>query len=628
MLSNLLSSIFSGFTGVGYVFNYGSSAGIFTAEGVELKPAWGFHVYIKAQNALDIERFIKVLYAKLILAEIYWKNDDGKIYTIIDRVAASRERFCFEVSPLLCDGLVRKVPDPQHIQGGVLDTEQLADLTGAELEQLASVMGVKANALVASASKQLMRLSKHDNKMLQPDTIVTLANNSQTTPKDFYASAKSHEACYATFRNDIHPSAFIAKHPKILNLVYLHDSSLDISYYCDLADASQMLNRFEKAEQTIESLSTFFTLNGVTVAYDMIKKDFDIVIPGHEFLPDNKDNAILATLLSMAAADSFKISERRMMRYLVAIGDKYHRNPVKEWIKSIPWDGQDRLQALADCLVTTPKYQKFKTIALRRWLIGCVASAFSFWGCKNEIVLVFCGLQGLEKTSFFVSLVPPNSGWIKDGLSLNPQDKDSVKMSVSYWIAELGELDATFKKSDIAALKAFLSMTTDELRLPYAATFSKYPRRTAFCASVNSPNFLVDDTGNRRFSTLELIEIKRHAIDIQQLWAQICTYYEAGEQWWYSDDEAKMQAEINVDHQVIDPLEEMLTNHYNFANKPYSGALLNPTGVLQALGIKNPSRSDATRMGNILKAKGLLKTGKKYQMPAENPGKSTFSPFQ
>jgi putative DNA primase/helicase len=139
---------------------------------------------------------------------------------------------------------------------------------------------------------------------------------------------------------------------------------------------------------------------------------------------------------------------------------------------------------------------------------------------------------------------------------------------------------------------------------------------------------LVDDTGNRRFSTLELIEIKRHNIDIQQLWAQICTYYEAGEQWWYSDDEAKMQAEINVDHQVIDPLEELLTNHYDFGNKPYSGALLNPTGVLQALGYKTPSRSDATRMGNILKAKGLLKTGKKYQMPNENPGKSTFSLFQ
>jgi len=200
---NLLSSVFSGFTGVGYVFNYGSSAGIFTALGIELKPAWGFHFYIKAKNALDIERFITVLYAKLILAEIYWKNDAGKIYTLIDRVAASRERFCFEVCPLLCDGLVRNVPDPQHIQGCELDTEQLADLTEAELEQLASIMGVKANALAGSDSKQLMRLSKHDNKMLHPDTIVTLANNTQTTPKDFYASAKSHESCYATFRNDI-----------------------------------------------------------------------------------------------------------------------------------------------------------------------------------------------------------------------------------------------------------------------------------------------------------------------------------------------------------------------------------------------------------------------------------------
>ena len=36
-----------------------------------------------------------------------------------------------------------------------------------------------------------------------------------------------------------------------------------------------------------------------------------------------------------------------------------------------------------------------------------------------------------------------------EGATLNPADKDSVKQAVSHWIVELGELESTFKKSDI-----------------------------------------------------------------------------------------------------------------------------------------------------------------------------------
>jgi putative DNA primase/helicase len=72
-----------------------------------------------------------------------------------------------------------------------------------------------------------------------------------------------------------------------------------------------------------------------------------------------------------------------------------------------------------------------------------------------------------------------------EGQTLNPAEKDSVLTAVSHWIVELGELDATFKKADIAQLKAFVTKTSDKVRRPYALKDSSFPRRTVFAGTVN-----------------------------------------------------------------------------------------------------------------------------------------------
>jgi putative DNA primase/helicase len=110
-----------------------------------------------------------------------------------------------------------------------------------------------------------------------------------------------------------------------------------------------------------------------------------------------------------------------------------------------------------------------------RWLISGVAAVFMERGFQSQGVLTLTGRQGLGKTRWLKSLVP-NRDWIKDGVVLNPKDKDSVLQSVSRWIVELGELDATFKKADVAALKAFITMEEDVLRQAYAQKTDKYQR--------------------------------------------------------------------------------------------------------------------------------------------------------
>ena len=99
----------------------------------------------------------------------------------------------------------------------------------------------------------------------------------------------------------------------------------------------------------------------------------------------------------------------------------------------------------------------------------------------------------------------------------------------------MGEIESTFKKSDIDQLKAFVTARTDELRLPYDRAFTTYQRRTAFYASVNAREFLTDTSGNRRFWVLAVKDINvNHGVDMQQMWAEVKeTMYVPGQKNWF-----------------------------------------------------------------------------------------------
>ena len=130
----------------------------------------------------------------------------------------------------------------------------------------------------------------------------------------------------------------------------------------------------------------------------------------------------------------------------------------------------------------------------------------------------------------------------------------------------LGELDATFRKSDIAQLKAFCSNAKDTIRLPFAKSECDFQRATSFCASVNDANFLNDPTGSRRMGVISLSGIvENHGIDMQQLWREAWDYYAAGEQWWLDKEtETAMQENNRLNHQSVNPIEDAILSVFNW----------------------------------------------------------------
>lgn len=353
---------------------------------------------------------------------------------------------------------------------------------------------------------------------------------------------------------------------------------------------------------TIANLAEIISRLGITIRYNVIKKEEEILIPGKNgvFSIDNGAVGALAFIKSECA--KFYYPTERVGDFVTFLADKTPFNPVAEWIISKPWDGVHRLPKMLDT-VQSFGTQTAKNKLMTRWFISCVAAAFRPNGISAHGCLVFQGKQSLGKTFWFKSLVPESMGVIADGLMLRPDDKDSVKQIVSNWLCELGELDATFRRSDIAQLKSWLTRDRDTIRRPYAARESTYARRTICFASVNPREYLHDTTGNRRFWTVECKNINwNHDIDTQQFWAEVYeNLYLAGEQWHLKPDEMEYLTESNKDFEVIDPIDEQIKTRFDWDKPRNVWEWRTATDILLDVGFINPTQGESTRAAHIVR---------------------------
>ena len=376
--------------------------------------------------------------------------------------------------------------------------------------------------------------------------------------------------------------------------VILKDLDVPIAYDFQRSASGRFLN-------TKDNIGGVLSTHSVDVRYNVIKKKMEIDIPKMTFIADMHEEASLIEIENRCI--NMGIPHTKVRDYLKVLAREY--NPVKEWIDSEPWDGTDRLPTFLDSL-TTEESAHLKEMLLKKWLISCVAAAYEPNGVELEGILVLQGAQGLGKTLWFKRLCDYNKGWLLEGATLNPSDKDSVKRAVSHWIVELGEIESTFKKSDIDQLKAFVTAKTDELRLPYDRAFTTYQRRTAFYASVNAREFLTDTSGNRRFWVLAVKDINvNHGVNMQQLWAQVkATLYVPGQKnWFLSPDERELLQDSNEAYRTQSSVEDLILQHVKFEAEHTHPVQM--TKLLRDLGIKSPRMPDFKEAARVLHERGI-----------------------
>lgn len=356
---------------------------------------------------------------------------------------------------------------------------------------------------------------------------------------------------------------------------------------------------------TVENVDYMLSRYEIKVEYDCIKKKIRITIPGHTGTVDNADNTAMTLIISRAALNGMQIGQ--IAAIVEAIADRNVFNPAENWMRSKDWDGVDRLPAFFSTLVVKEGFsQQLARILIYKWMLSIVAAATLARGFKARGVLTLQGPQGIGKTSWIIALVSDpalRETLIKVDHHLDPHNKDSILGAVTHLIVEIGELDSSFRKSDVSRLKGVLTSDSDKVRRPYARTESEYPRRTVFCATVNEENFLVDHTGNTRWWTLPVVEINfQHGIDMQQVYAQLIVELEGGAQWWLTRDEEALLEAHNQEHRTTSLIREKLMAKLDLSKSGDHGLPVYGTvQMLTELGFDRPTNGDTKEMTALLR---------------------------
>jgi len=354
---------------------------------------------------------------------------------------------------------------------------------------------------------------------------------------------------------------------------------------------------------TFENFKHIMVSYGVHIGYDMIKKDMPIKVPHLVTTIDNAKSATHSQVRSICALNDFPVTQ--INSNIVALGDLNAFNTVLQWIDSKKWDGVNRLPQFRATLTTTKEYpEDFKTVVMDKWMTSAVAAAYDS-DFRARGVLTLSGPQGIGKTTWVNSLVNNaelRKGVVLTGHSLDANSRDSKMTALTKWITELGEVEATLK-NDLPAFKAFITNDMDVFRRPYAAEDSTLPRRTVFCASVNSQFFLKDPTGNSRFWTLRVDKVNYdHGLDMQQVFAQYkAEFYDKGASWWLTPEEEARLSVINREFETISPVQESLTTLIEQGKeKGRECVFMTATQLLKLIGIERANRSEVAEVHTVM----------------------------
>ncbi len=249
---------------------------------------------------------------------------------------------------------------------------------------------------------------------------------------------------------------------------------------------------------------------------------------------------------------AFTPSADQVASAVLLVGTERERHPVREYLRSLTWDGVERLDHVASTILgaePTPINQ----VMLRSWFVSAVARAIEP-GCKVDTSLVLVGGQGAGKSSFFRVL---GGQWFSDS-GVDIESKDAMLQINSAWIYELGELDHVTSRAHAGRIKAFITSQRDSFRPPYGRVIETVPRHNVIVGSTNETQFLQDSTGDRRFWVVRVGQIDLDALhrDRDQLWAEALAAHQRREGWWLEQAAETARTEATEEHRVADVWED------------------------------------------------------------------------
>ncbi|MEK1886244.1 MAG: virulence-associated E family protein [Phyllobacterium sp.] len=327
---------------------------------------------------------------------------------------------------------------------------------------------------------------------------------------------------------------------------------------------------------------------------------------------DTDDTALTEHLNSRG----FVRISRGMVREVIDLEARAHAyHPIQDYLQGLQWDGVKRLSRFlvdycgaainGDTGDEKAAARQYVEAVTRCLFISAVARVFEP-GCKNDHAVILEGGQGTLKSSLLRTLAVRDA-WFSDSLPHNLGSRDARQHLMGVWIVELAEI-AQFKKSEVEAVKDFLSCQTDRFRPPYGRSDIVAPRQCVLVGSTNSDVYFHDTTGNRRFWPVRITAIKLGDIRkiVNQLWAEAYDAWQGGEKWWLSSKIEKTAAMHQDDRLERDPWHDDIAM---YVDSRVTGNQFTTADVLKLLDIPvaRRERTHEMRVGAVLRLLGCTR---------------------
>lgn len=231
-------------------------------------------------------------------------------------------------------------------------------------------------------------------------------------------------------------------------------------------------------------------------------------------------------------------------------------HPVKDYLETLSWDGVPRIEKAFETYLGVKMPREYTRAVSKKFFLALISRIYEP-GCKFDHLPVLEGRQGIGKSTFGRILV--SDKWFMDGLP-DLSDKDAALNLQGIWLCEMSELSSLYR-SQLEVAKGFITRQVDKVRPPYGARRVELPRQTVFLGTTNDREYLVDQTGNRRFwpvliSGCHFAKLLR---DREQLLAEAHWVYTTDNEPLYLQGEAEVLAKkIQETRRVEDDFDSML----------------------------------------------------------------------
>jgi putative DNA primase/helicase len=292
-----------------------------------------------------------------------------------------------------------------------------------------------------------------------------------------------------------------------------------------------------------------------------------------------------------------------------ALADKRRLHPVREYLRSLEWDGHPRLNKMLSVYLGA-EWTPYTEAVGSRWMISAVARVMEP-GCQVDCLLVLEGRQGTGKSTGARIL---GGEWHADtGIELG--NKDSYQNLRKKWIYEFSELSSV-RRGDVEKIKNFIASPIDYYRPSFGRKSRDFPRQCVFIGTTNESEYLTDRTGNRRFWGIKTGRIDLDGLrrDRDMLWAEALVRYDQGEPWHVDTPELRALCESEQrERETTDPWVEIVEKWLASPTVPdgnstrrlldKSKGITTAEVLLGALSFKPAEiRQDATtRVGHVLR---------------------------